>query len=313
MKVLVTGGAGFIGSHIVDALIKENHTVTVVDNLSQGKLEQVHQEADFYQIDICSPELIKLIKKAAPEVIIHQAAQIKVNNSIEDPIFDARVNLIGTLNLLESAAQCGVRKITYASSAAVYGEPAYLAIDEDHPVNPISPYGVSKYAPEMYLKHYKNIHNLDYTVLRYANVYGPRQDASGEGGVVALFCDRLIQGETLTIHGDGEQTRDFIYVGDVASANLATLTKGDGSIYNVGCNRPTSINELTKILSHANHQSIKTKYTIPRPGDIKESYLNSIKAQRELDWKPQWSLHKGLAETLGSYRKDNRHLRVKVS
>ena len=243
--MLVTGGAGFIGSHVVDALIEEGHSVVVIDDLSSGKREHVHHDAKFHQLDIRSPDLEGVFAEERPEVVNHHAAQVDVRVSMADPIFDADVNILGSLNLLECARSHGVEKLIYASTGgAVYGQPAYLPCDEDHPVEPICPYGISKLAVEHYLYLYRQSYGLEYTILRYANVYGPRQDPFGEGGVVAIFARQMVEGEQVVINGSGEQERDFVYVDDVVRANLVAMERGDGETYNLGRGVGTSVNEL---------------------------------------------------------------------
>lgn len=231
MKVLVTGGAGFIGSHVVDCLIESGHETVVVDNLATGKASHVHPKAKLYVTDIRSKELKEIVETEKPRVVIHQAAQVSVKRSVDEPLWDAEINILGTLNLLECCRAANVEKLIYASSAAVYGDPVYVGVDERHLIQPLSLYGVSKYTPELYIKVYHHLYGLNYTILRYANVYGPRQDSEGEGGVVSIFIDKLLKGEQPIIYGDGEQTRDFVYVTDVAQANVMALTRGDGGVF----------------------------------------------------------------------------------
>ncbi len=224
MRVLVTGGAGFIGSHVVDAYVREGHEVLVVDDLSRGKLAHINPHARFVQMDICSPGLRNLLAEGNFDCINHHAAQIDVRFSVADPSRDAMINIVGTLNLLEAARVCGIPRFIFASTGgAIYGEQRHFPATEQHPTVPLSPYGVTKLAVERYLEYYRQVHGLHYAVLRYANVYGPRQDPEGEAGVVAIFCGKILRGQRLTIYGDGEQTRDYVYVGDVARANLSAL------------------------------------------------------------------------------------------
>jgi len=301
MKVMVTGGAGFIGSHIVDRLIARGDDVIILDNLSTGKKAFIHPEASFYQVDVRDRRLGEILEAERPEVVIHQAAQIDVPTSVKDPLFDAETNILGTLRLVEACRQSGVRKIIYASSAAVYGEPAYLPIDEEHPVDPLSNYGVSKYTPEYYLKVYKHLYGLDYTILRYANVYGIRQDPRGEGGVIAIFLDRLLRGEVLTIHGDGKQTRDFVYVGDIADANISALHRGSGMTFNLGTGAPTSLEKLVGVLGEVTEKKIRVEYGPERPGDIKHSHFDNRRAKKWLNWTPRIDLRTGLRMTYEYY------------
>lgn len=302
MKIVVTGGAGFIGSHVVDQLIKNNHQVAIIDNLSTGKEEYVSSDAAFYKMSILEPELDAVFRLEKPEVVIHQAAQISVQQSLQDPVHDLRENVEGTLRLLELSRRFGVRKFIYASSAAVYGNPQYLGIDEAHPIRPMSFYGLSKYFSERYICLYAELHQLRYTILRYANVYGIRQDPKGEGGVVSVFVDKLLKGEKPVIFGDGEQTRDFVYVEDVAKANIAALTCGDNAVINIGTGHPTSVNELLGLMNELNGTDVLPDYQPERPGDIRHSYLKNDKARSILGWEPEVTLREGLKRTLDYYR-----------
>ncbi len=302
MKVLVTGGCGFIGSHIVDLLIDQGHEVTVVDNLCTGNMDNLNPKAAFYEVDIISGELQRVFEACKPDVVYHEAAQIDIQRSIKDTVFDTTVNIVGTVNVLENCRDFGVGKIIYASSAAVYGNPQYLGVDENHPVEPISFYGISKHTPEHYIKIYSNLYGLRYTILRYANVYGIRQDPKGEGGVVSIFLDKMFKGEIPTIFGGGEQTRDFIYVKDIASANIAVLDKGDGEIMNVGTNLPVTVNEVFRQMKEILNGSLKPKYGPERKGDILHSHLSNEKILRMVGWKPQYTLEQGLRETVGYYK-----------
>ncbi|WP_068777552.1 NAD-dependent epimerase/dehydratase family protein [Paenibacillus sp. FJAT-26967] len=302
MNVLVTGGAGFIGSSIVELLIENGHNVSIVDNLSTGKLEFVNKKANFYCADI-NDDLSELFEEIEPEVVVHHAAQISVQTSILEPAKDANINITGTVNLLESCIKYKVRKIIYASSAAVYGKPAYLSIDEEHPTVPISFYGISKYTPENYIKLFADLYGIKYTILRYSNVYGPRQDSKGEGGVVSIFFDKLCNDEIPVIYGSGSQTRDFIYVKDVAFANLMALNNGDNSIANISSNKQTSVNELFEVINRALDITKVARYGKPRLGDISDSCLNNRYAKAILNgWAPKYSLQTGLAEMIESNR-----------
>ncbi|HHW58009.1 MAG TPA: SDR family oxidoreductase [Clostridia bacterium] len=302
MKVLVTGGAGFIGSHIVDLLIENGYEVVIVDNLSTGKEEFINKKAVFYKKDITDDDLYEIFEKEKPDYVIHQAAQIDVQRSIDDPVFDAKVNILGTVNLLESCRKSGIKKVIYASSAAVYGNPEYLPIDEGHRINPISSYGISKHTAEHYFEVYSQLYDLKYTILRYANVYGIRQDPKGEGGVISIFTDKMLKGERPVIFGDGNQTRDFVYVKDVAKANLLALERGDNEVVNISTGKPTSINELVEIMNKIMNTSLKPIYTEPRKGDIMHSYLDNKKALDVLGWRPEYSLEDGLKETIEYYK-----------
>lgn len=303
MKILVTGGAGFIGSHVVDAFIAEGHDVVVVDNLSTGKERNLNPRARLYKIDLRDPHLIDVFNTERPELVDHHAAQADVRKSVADPLYDADVNIHGTLNLLECARKTGVRKVIYISSGgAVYGEPVYLPCDEEHPVIPLCPYGVTKHTIEHYLYLYKFIYGMDYTILRYANVYGPRQDPEGEAGVVAIFIGRMLKGKPVAIFGSGEQQRDFVFVGDCARANVLALTKGAERIYNLGCGRATSINEIFAEIKHITTYSADAKYEPAKAGETFRIYLNNQRAGRELGWQPSYTLEEGLKLTVEYFR-----------
>ncbi len=306
-RILVTGGAGFIGSHIADALLAEGYTVGVVDDLSTGKRENVPLEAAFYQCDICSPELKAVFADFKPDKIIHAAAQVRVTTSLKAPEFDARVNILGSLQVLELARRFGCSRIIYSSSAAVYGNPQYLPVDEGHPLNPISPYGISKHTVEHYLYMYHQLYGLDYVVLRYSNVYGPRQDSSGEGGVVAIFADRLLAGKPPIVYGDGCQTRDFIYVKDIARANVLAAKLGGGRILNVSSQTETSVNELVSLLQRETGYSGEVIYQEERPGEISRSFLSNCELRKVFNWKPEVDLRSGLRETVSEFRKTGRN------
>ncbi len=303
MRVLVTGGAGFIGSHVVDILIDQGHSVAVVDDLSSGKREHVHPRATLYELDIRSPGLERVFAQERPEIVDHHAAQVDVRHSMADPIFDADVNVLGSLNVLECARRHGVEKVIYASTGgAVYGEPAYLPCGEDHPVEPLCPYGVSKLAVEYYLRLYRESHGLEYTALRYANVYGPRQDPFGEAGVVAIFARQMVQGQEVVINGSGEQERDFVYVDDVVQANLLAMEGGDGQIYNVGCGMGTSVNELFAMMQQMTGYGNEPVHGPPKAGETFKIYLDAAKAKSELGWKPAVTLQGGLKRTIEYFR-----------
>lgn len=303
MKVLVTGGAGFIGSHIVDTLVGSGFRVSIVDDLSTGRLENINPGVNFYQVGIESGDFGEVIAREKPDAVVHQAAQVDVQRSLREPLTDAQINILGAVNLLEACRRYNVGKVIYASSAAVYGSPAYLPVDEKHPVEPQSPYGASKHTVEHYLRIYSEVYGIRTTVLRYANVYGPRQDATGEGGVVAIFVGRLLRGEAPDIFGDGEQTRDFVFVKDVAAANLAALHRGDGSILNVSTGTMLSVNNLFQTIKKITGSGLSPVYCPPRPGDITHSYLANEKGRQVLEWRPRHSLEEGLRETVAFYNK----------
>ena len=295
---MVTGGAGFIGSHLTKALVNNGWYVAVLDNLSTGKLTNVPAETRFFHGDVRDRKYVyEVVKKVQPSIIYHFAAQIGTAASMLDPQTDAETNIIGTLNLLQAAVNFSVRKLIFASSAAVYGTPLYLPIDENHPLNALSAYGVSKATAEKYVIMYKQL-GLDYTILRFANVYGPGQNSGAEGGVVAVFADRFQHKQTVEIFGDGEQTRDFVYVKDVVQANLAAIKSGSTGTFNIGSGSHISINVLQKTLQKLTKTELKPLYRPPRLGDIPHSALDSSKAKNLLGWQPQYNLDKGLAELL---------------
>jgi UDP-glucose 4-epimerase len=298
MKILVTGGAGFVASHVVDAYLDEGHQVLVVDNLSTGQREHVHPEARLLEMDLNDFGLFDLLETERPEVVNHHAANASVAVSFREPVFDARQNVLGTINLLEAARRAGTGKFIYISSGgAMYGNPEYLPMDENHPANPISPYALSKDTGERYVRIYGQEHGLSWTSLRYANVYGPRQDPFGEAGVISIFCQNLLDGVAPNIHWDGEQTRDFVYVGDCARANLLALEGGGGQAYNVGTGMGTSINALFQTLREVAGQELTPQRGSRRPGDVRHSYLDCTKIEQALGWQAEVSLYEGLAQT----------------
>jgi UDP-glucose 4-epimerase len=302
MKVLVTGGAGFIGSHVVDTLLGNNFEVVVVDDLSTGHAYNLNPKAAFYKVDIRSPQMAEIFAKERPDFVDHHAAQMDVRKSVADPLFDADVNVRGSINLIECARQFGVKHFVYISTGgAVYGEPVYLPCDEEHPINPICPYGASKHTVEHYLYMYHVNYGLNYTVLRYPNVYGPRQDPHGEAGVVAIFTGKMLKGEQCVIHGDGENTRDYVYVGDCARGNLLALTvEHKSGIYNLGSGIPSSVNQIFQTLKKITGYQLPEMHGPAKLGETRYIYLKADKAQRELGWQPTWDLEKGLKHTVES-------------
>ncbi|NPA92005.1 MAG: NAD-dependent epimerase/dehydratase family protein [Chloroflexi bacterium] len=304
MRILVTGGAGFIGSHVVDAYIDEGHDVVVVDNLHTGKRANVNPKARFYHVDIRDVNALKRVfEEERPEVISHQAALANVRESMEKPAEYAEVNVIGSLHLLELARAHGVRKVIYASTGgAVYGEPEFLPVTEDHPIRPLDNYGASKHAVEHFLFLYKHNYGLDYTILRYPNVYGPRQDPLGEAGVIAIFTGRMLKGMECIINGSGEQQRDFLYVGDVARANVLALDRGSGGIYNLGWGKGVDINSLFRALAEVVGYDKPPVYGPPKLGEVFRVYLDASKARAELGWEPTVPLEEGLALTVAYFR-----------
>ena len=303
MEVLVTGGAGFIGSNIVDGLIEAGRQVIVVDNLSTGKKENLNEQAEFYNLDIRDQKLKEVFKENDISHVIHHAAQIDVQHSIKDPLADAQNNILGTINLLEGCREYNIEKIVYASSAAVYGEPDYLPVDEKHPIKAMSPYGISKHTPEHYIRMYGELYDLKYTIFRYANVYGPRQDSKGEGGVVSIFVDKMLAKERPMIFGDGEQTRDFIYVADLVKANLMALVQGDNVLVNISTESRDSVNDLVDYLNQILPYNLKPIYKKARQGDIRHSSLANTKAKQLLGWTPDYDFKLGLKQTIEYYSK----------
>lgn len=305
MKTLLTGGAGFIGSHIADGYIEAGHEVVVVDNLSTGARENVNPKAVFYEMDIRDPELSDVMKRERPDVVNHHAAQMSVKISVEDPLFDADVNIRGTLSLLESCRESGVKRIIFSSSGGtVYGEPAKLPLDEAHALGPISPYGASKVAGEYYFQVYSSSWDMQTVVLRYANVYGPRQMPHGEAGVVAIFCIELLAGRAPRIDWDGEQEKDYVYVGDVVRANLAALAARSSGVYNIGAGVGTSVNELYRhITAELNAEDVVPQKGPRRPGDVRRIFLDTTAAKRGLGWEPSVSLKEGISLTSDFFRR----------
>lgn len=298
MRILITGGAGFIGSHLADALIEAGHEVTILDNLTSGTEKFINKKAEFVKDDIRNLEILSLFESHHFDVIYHEAAQTMVPVSIDNPKFDADENIMGLLNILECARKTHVKKIIFSSSAAIYGDNLNLPLTEKEVPAPTSFYGLTKWMTEKYLELYHRHYGLDYTILRYSNVYGPRQGAHGEGGVIFIFAKRLAEGLPLTIFGDGNQTRDFISVHDVVRANVAALTKGNGQICNVSTETEISLNDLVhKMISLSKNKS-EVKYGDPRPGDIYRSSLSNKKAKQALDWKPEESIEDGLKQTI---------------
>ena len=301
--VLVTGGAGFIGSHVTEGLLTRGHRVLVVDDLSSGRRENLPPEAELHVLDVRSPEAARLVEGEGVQVLVHHAAQMDVRRSTREPGFDAEVNILGTLNLLEAAVRGGVRQVIFASTGgAIYGEQESFPATEEHPTRPLSPYGVAKLAGERYLEYYHNEHGLDATCLRYANVYGERQNPHGEAGVVAIFAMRLLGGETPRINGDGLQTRDYVHVSDVVAANLASLGRPGFHIYNVGTGIETTVVEIYEGLRAAIGSDLEAVHGPPSPGEQRRSSIDSTRLRRELDAAPSSSLEEGLRRTAEWFR-----------
>lgn len=295
-KVLVTGGAGFIGSHIVDKLLEEGFRIFVIDNMSTGEIHNISLDrVQFYKVDIRdSKQVNKVMESVKPDYIIHQAAQVSVAESIRNIVLDEEINIKGSLNIIEAARRFEVKKIVFASSAAVYGNPQYVPIDEEHPLIPMSPYGLSKYTVEKYLNLAYELYGLQYTILRYSNVYGPRQNGMGEGGVIAKFVNAAIKDLPITIHGDGEQTRDFVYVKDVADANVKALKYGNNNVFNISTGVSMSVNELVVYIEDVFSKQLKKNKEAVRFGDIKNSLLLNSKAKAHLSWNNNIPISEGL-------------------
>lgn len=303
MKIIVTGGAGFIGSNIVDAYIEAGHSVAIIDNLSSGKESNINPKATFYKMDIRSPEIDLVFAKEKPDVLNHHAAQIDVRKSVDDPEYDANVNVIGMINLLQKSLKHGVKKVIFASSGgAIYGEPDTLPADESSELKPLAPYGASKVTGEVYLNCYQALHGLKYTALRYGNIYGPRQDPHGEAGVIAIFCQAMLSDKEVKIFGSGEQLRDYVYVGDVVHANLLALNSGDNEKLNIGTASGTSVNELFTRLKQIIGYGKDANYQPQRQGELDRTYLAYNKATEVLGWKPEVDIQRGLELTADFFK-----------
>lgn len=306
MRILVTGGAGFIGSHTVDALIKAGAgDVAILDNLSAGKRDQVNPKARLHQVDLRDASAVReVVARERPEAIYHLAAQMDVRRSVADPAFDAQVNIVGFLNLIEAAREHGLKRVVFSSTGgAIYGEQDTFPADEEHPRRPVSPYGIAKLSTEAYLFFYRVEYGIDYLALRYGNVYGPRQDPHGEAGVVAIFSGRILEGKPCTIYGDGSQTRDYVFVGDVVRANVAALSaKVSGIAINIGTGIETSVNDLYSNLASIADFPTAAEHGPARPGEQKRSVISPARAERELGWRPVTALRDGLAETFKYFK-----------
>jgi len=303
MKILVTGGAGFIASQIADAYIREEHDVYILDNLSTGFEKNINPKAHFIKSDISSPAILDLFGKEKFDVVNHHAAQIDVRKSVSDPIFDANTNILGTINLLQACIKTGVKKFMFASTGgAVYGEQEYFPADEKHPTNPVSPYGITKLSIEKYLYYYNIEYGLNYTILRYANVYGPRQNPFGEAGVVAIFTNKLLKGENPIINGEGKQTRDYVFVEDVVKANVITLNDEISDIYNVGTGIETNVNELFANINLVAGGKAEEKHGPAPKGEQARSVITSVKLFDRFNWKPSIKIDEGLKKTFDFFK-----------
>jgi len=303
MKILVTGGAGFIASQIADAYIAKGHNVTIVDNLSTGFEENVNPAAKFVKLNIGDPGIVDLFNKEKFDLVNHHAAQMDVRKSVADPIFDANTNIMGTINLLQSCVKSGVEKFVFASTGgAIYGEQEYFPADEVHPTSPVSPYGITKLTIEKYLYFYHLEHKLNYTILRYANIYGPRQNPFGEAGVVAIFINKLLRSEQPVINGSGEQTRDYVFVEDVVKANLLAVSEEQSNIYNVGTGIETNVNVIYNILNNTIGKGQEEKHGPAAPGEQIRSVITSDKLYKKFNWKPATTIKEGLDKTVNYFR-----------
>ena len=298
-KALVTGGAGFIGSHLVDGLLDDGYDVAVVDNLSSGQLRNVNHRATFYHAELNDVRLNQIVQRERPEFVFHLAAQSSVRKSAIDPVADADANVMGTIRLIAAAASEGVEKFIFSSTGgAIYGDPETIPCDEDTPVNPLTPYALSKYVGEQYLELFNETYGLDYTILRYANVYGPGQNPDGEAGVIAIFTGMMLSERRPHIYGDGLQERDFVYVSDVVQANLAAINKGHGRTYNIGTGERVSVARIYEILQEFTEFDQEPDYRPRRTGEVLQIALDSTRAEKELKWTPEVSLEDGLRRSV---------------
>jgi UDP-glucose 4-epimerase len=303
-KVLITGGAGFIASQIADALIEQGREVVIVDDLSHGSITNINPKAKFYKVDIRDQNLDEIFAKERPQIVNHHAARTSVTHSLSKPTDDAEVNILGALNLLQNCVKWGIKKIIYASSGgAIYGEPVYLPCDESHPIAPLSPYGVSKYAVELYINSYLNNFGLNHTILRYANVYGPRQISTGEAAVVAKFAHQMLMGNDISINGNGEQARDFVYVGDIVRANIMAMEQTKNEVYNLGTGKTISVNQIFSLLKSMIGYNREPRYLPAIKGEIFNTSLNAAKAKKELEWVAETNFNDGLKATVDFYKK----------
>ena len=300
---LVTGGAGFIGSHLVDRLLELRYRVVVIDDLSAGKLKNLNTAATFHHSDITQPAASEVFQREQPDLVFHLAAQTSVSNSTRDPVRDSEVNVIGTLRMLEAARRYGVEKFIYSSTGgALYGEPEVDPCPDDHPITPLAPYGMSKYLGELDMEFYRRMYRLNYTSLRYGNVYGPRQDPHGEAGVVAIFTQAMLEGKQPEIFGDGDQERDFVCVADVVEANILAIDRGHGMAMNIGTGQKTSINRIFELLKSIIGYRWGPLHSAARLGDVYQISLGSARAREELGWTPQVELEDGLRQTVEYFR-----------
>ncbi len=307
MKCLITGGAGFIGSHLADRLVKENHKVTVVDNLSTGKKKNLNSKVKFYKIDIRDLKISQIFKKEKPEMVFHLAAQIDVRKSVKNPIEDAKINILGTLSILENCKKYKVKKVIFTSSGgAIYGEANIVPTPENYSEWPLSPYGIEKLIVEKYLNYYYKVFNLPFVSLRLANVYGPRQNSKGEAGVVAVFADKMLNKKQPIINGSGKQSRDFVFVDDVIKSFVLAMKKNKIGVFNIGTAKETNINTIFRKLKNITGSNCKKIHSPEKLGEQKRSCLNYSKAKKELNWQPWYNLNDGLKNTIKWFN-DNDH------
>jgi UDP-glucose 4-epimerase len=303
MNVLVTGGAGFIGSNVVDAFINEGHNVVIVDNFSSGKEENVNPKAKVYRMDIQDAGVENIFRDEKIEVMCHHAAQMDVRKSVADPKFDASVNVLGFLNLMEAGRKHGLKKVTFSSTGgAIYGEQDYFPADEQHPNRPLSPYGITKLTTEKYLFFYKEIYGIDHVILRYANIYGPRQNPHGDAGVVAIFTQKMLKGDQPIINGDGKQTRDYVFVGDVVKANVLALSYKGSNIFNIGTGIETDVNQLFHHIKKLTGSNAEEKHIPAKAGEQMRSVITSKKINEALGWKPTVVIEEGLKRTVEFFK-----------
>jgi UDP-glucose 4-epimerase len=305
MRILVTGGAGFIASHVTDRYIVDGHSVAVVDDLSTGKMQNLNPKAEFFKTDIRDGKSVAdVFRKWQPEAVSHHAAHVNVRKAVDDPAYDATINVVGTLNLLQQAAACKCRKFVFISSGgAAYGEPERLPVDETHPVRPLSPYGASKYSGECYVQLFHRVHGLDYTILRYANIYGPRQDPHGEAGVVAIFSIAMLSGKGGTIFGDGTKTRDYVYVEDAVEANVKALTQPNSrGAFNIGTGVETSDRAVFDAIRDAVGAQVTPSFSAFRQGEVYRICLDASLAKRTLGWQPEVDFGEGIRRSVAFYR-----------
>jgi UDP-glucose 4-epimerase len=308
VNILVTGGAGFIASHVVDAYVNEGNKVVVVDDLSSGSRENLNPKAEFIHLDIRKQELWDVFRRISFDVVNHHAAQMDVRRSVDDPQFDASVNVLGGLNVFEAAKATGVRKFIFSSTGgAIYGEQDVFPATEEHPLRPLSPYGITKLTTEKYLFYYKAVHGVDHVILRYANIYGPRQNPHGEAGVVSIFAKKMLEGQIPTINGGGKQTRDYVFVGDVVRANVLALSCKGSNIFNIGTGIETDVNQLFQTLREWLNPACQELHGPAKQGEQLRSVISSQKIKKELGWVPQIGLSEGLRQTAEFFKRKYSH------